>query len=217
MAKSMVGASDNEHTNKITQVFGADTLKILRLAMSDWVINSFTSEVLFKAAFLALFQVLIGQTNQSKSISADIPTLMRLFGGDKSICMQDYLNLETIAKGELTKEEYAYLKEFCNIIVCKNFSYIKSFEREDLISVGVLKCIDLISKQRFDPERNSLKNFLWTGVRNEITNFLYRSSKESPVEEVFLRGRKGSLSILWVLYSLRGDRGVPSRFPQEVF
>lgn len=63
-----MGVSSNEHTNRIAQVFGQDTVKILRLAMSDWVINSFSSEVLFKAAFLALFQVLVGQIGQSRSV-----------------------------------------------------------------------------------------------------------------------------------------------------
>lgn len=103
-----------------------------------------------------------------------------------TVRMEDHLDLESIMGGGLSKEEYEYLKEFCHLVVCKNFPYIRAFDREDLISVGVLKCLDLIKTGRYDPCRNSLKNFLWTGVRNEITNYLYKLRRETPVEEVYL-------------------------------
>lgn len=102
-----------------------------------------------------------------------------------TVRVEEHLNLESISEGILSDVEYKYLKEFCNLVVCKNFSYVKSFDREDLISVGVLKCLDLIRAGKYDHKRNSLKNYLWTGARNEMTNFLYKSSKEFPVEEVF--------------------------------
>ena len=61
-------------------------------------------------------------------------------------------------------------------------------DREDLISVGMLKCIELVKNTKFDPTRSSLKNYLYTGVRNEMKNYLYKTSKEVIVEDDILYG-----------------------------
>lgn len=72
-------------------------------------------------------------------------------------------------------------------IVCNNhFSYVSYHDREDLIYEGLAKGIELIRSCRFDPNYGSpLMNFIYTGMRNEMTNYLYAKKREYPVEEFY--------------------------------
>lgn len=72
-------------------------------------------------------------------------------------------------------------------IVCNNhFSYVGYHDREDLIYEGLAKGIELIRSKRFDPNYGApLMNFVYTGMRNEMTNYLYAKKREYPVEEFY--------------------------------
>jgi hypothetical protein len=73
LAKSVVGLDSGEtEINSISKIFGMDSLKIVRVCMSDWVINSFSSEVLFKASFLAMFQLLSNQVGHSQGVTKSV-------------------------------------------------------------------------------------------------------------------------------------------------
>lgn len=82
-------------------------------------------------------------------------------------------------------------------IVCNNhFGYVGYHDREDLISEGKRKALELILSKRFDPSYGSpLRNFIYTGMRNEMTNYLYSKKREYPVEE-FYGDQKKSESIV---------------------
>ena len=73
ISKAMVGIETNQYSDRVAKVFGVDCIKIIRLCMSDWVINAFSSETLFKASFLAMFQLLAGQT--SRGVPKEASTL----------------------------------------------------------------------------------------------------------------------------------------------
>lgn len=91
-------------------------------------------------------------------------------------------NLDITAKG------YEDLRTLCDIVLNTHYSYVLPVDREDLISVGMVKCLDLLRKSGFDSKRSSLKNYLYTGIRNEMKNYLYRSRKEVIEDDDILIG-----------------------------
>lgn len=75
------------------------------------------------------------------------------------------------------------------IIANRHFiSYINS-DSSDLIEVGVLKAVELIKSGVYDKNRTSLKNYLYTGMRNEMKNYLNRMKKEILVDDTMLASR----------------------------
>lgn len=80
------------------------------------------------------------------------------------------------------------LDNLVSVVVNKHFSLYN--ETEELRSIGMLKCIELLEGREFDPELyphpSALKNFLYTGIRNEVGNYIYHnknSKKEVLVDE----------------------------------
>lgn len=64
------------------------------------------------------------------------------------------------------------------VVLNTHYNYITSEElREDLIQEGYLKAYELLKIGTYDPRRN-LRNYLYTGVRNAMQNFLYHDRKE---------------------------------------
>ena len=73
------------------------------------------------------------------------------------------------------------LKTLSEIIVRKHF-YASVNEREDLISIGILKALTLISEGKFSSERGNFATFLYTGMRNDMHNYLYHQNKFNVVD-----------------------------------
>lgn len=90
---------------------------------------------------------------------------------------------------DINEEGIDDIKTLCEIVLNKHFSYVRrsgfSDEADDLMSEGYLKCIKLLRSGRFDVTK-SLKNYLYTGVRNEMGNYLNRFKKETPVDDEIL-------------------------------
>ena len=57
-----------------------------------------------------------------------------------------------------------------------NYSYHNSMDKEDILQEGRLKALRMLEADYYDPKYN-LKNFLYTGVRNEMQNITARSQK----------------------------------------
>ena len=76
------------------------------------------------------------------------------------------------------------LTRLAEIVANTHFIRIKGLERDDLIQVAVLKGYDLTIKGGFDKKKGSLRNYVYTGMRNEMTNFLYHMKKDIVVEEI---------------------------------
>lgn len=62
------------------------------------------------------------------------------------------------------------------IIVRKHF-YASSEEKDDLVSIGVLKAIRMIHSDNFRRDKGNLCTFLYTGMRNDMHNYLYHRNK----------------------------------------
>lgn len=90
----------------------------------------------------------------------------------------------------LSEEVIKQIKQLTEIVVNNHFSYVGYYDREDLLLEGMAKALELIQEGKFDPsfyssDNPSMKNYLYTGIRNEMSNYLYRNKKELPVGEFF--------------------------------
>lgn len=78
------------------------------------------------------------------------------------------------------------LMQLSEIVLNKHYSFVSSYDRDDLKSEAVIKAIELIKEEKFDHNKSSLKNFLYTGMRNAMQNYLYHNKKEIPQEEFYV-------------------------------
>jgi hypothetical protein len=74
------------------------------------------------------------------------------------------------------------LMNLAGIVFRKHF-YASYGDKEDLISIGVLKALTLLDDGNFDTGRGTLINFLYTGMRNEMHNYLYHKNKKVKILE----------------------------------
>ena len=86
---------------------------------------------------------------------------------------EDDLNNE-----EVLSEKLITLAE---IIVRKHF-YASTADKDDLVSIGVLKAIRMIHSDNFRSDKGNLCTFLYTGMRNDIHNYLYHKNKFETVD-----------------------------------
>lgn len=75
------------------------------------------------------------------------------------------------------------LVDLAGIVFRKHF-YASMGDKEDLISVGILKAISLIKGGNWNESKGTVLNYLYAGMRNEMHNYLYHQRKEIKVEEV---------------------------------
>lgn len=68
------------------------------------------------------------------------------------------------------------LKKLAEIIVRKHF-YASLNEKDDLVSIGIVKAYSMIKEGNFSPEKGNLCTFLYTGMRNDMHNYLYHIGK----------------------------------------
>ena len=84
----------------------------------------------------------------------------------------DLNNEEVLSKKLITLAE---------IIVRKHF-YASTADKDDLVSIGVLKAIRMIHSDNFRSDKGNLCTFLYTGMRNDIHNYLYHKNKFDTVD-----------------------------------
>lgn len=73
------------------------------------------------------------------------------------------------------------LMTLAEIVVRKHF-YASWEYKDDLVSVGVLKAITLINKGQWSRGKGSFVNYIYSGMRNDIHNYLYHQNKFSYVD-----------------------------------
>lgn len=67
-------------------------------------------------------------------------------------------------------------------IVVRKHYYASYKDKEDLVSVGVLKALNLIAGGGWSKSRGSFHSYLYSGMRNEIHNYLYHTNKFNVVD-----------------------------------
>ena len=85
---------------------------------------------------------------------------------------EDLVNEEVLASKLVTLAE---------IVVRKHF-YASVSEKDDLVSIGVLKALSMIGDQKFVKSKGNFASFLYTGMRNDMHNYLYHQNKFNTVD-----------------------------------
>lgn len=86
------------------------------------------------------------------------------------------------------------------VVLNTHYNYITDEDtRLDLMQEGYLKAYELLKTGTYDPRRN-LRNYLYTGVRNAMQNYLYHDRKEDHQDledvEIYLEsGNTGEVRV----------------------
>jgi len=56
--------------------------------------------------------------------------------------------------------------------------------RDDLIQEGVIKANDLVNQGHYDSERSTMYNYLFTGIRNQMSNFIKKMPSDIHIDLV---------------------------------
>ena len=73
------------------------------------------------------------------------------------------------------------LIQLAEIVVRKHF-YASVKEKDDLVSVGVLKALQLIQGNSWTKQKGSFVNYIYSGMRNDMHNYLYHQNKFSIID-----------------------------------
>ena len=74
------------------------------------------------------------------------------------------------------------IQNIVSVVFRIHFYYINDLDLEqDLKQEGYLKAYELLADGNYDPNKN-LRTFIYTGVRNAMTNYVYHNKKESHTD-----------------------------------
>jgi len=76
------------------------------------------------------------------------------------------------------KDFYLNLNKLVSVVINRYFRYYQ--DREELEAIANLEVIKLLKDEAFD-ESNKVLNYLFTGIRNRLTNFLYNLNTKFPL------------------------------------
>lgn len=128
---------------------------------------------------------------------------MKCTGGDYKYKVSDTLSISVDD-----------LYDLANIVFMKHFAFVGEADRMDYVQEAVLKAISLIEGKVFDPSRGSLRNYLYTGMRNQMTNYRYSFKREIPAEEIFAESDDNEEINTYLDIPLDDVRSVLIRFPK---
>lgn len=78
-------------------------------------------------------------------------------------------------------ETWEYLTQLATVVQQKH--YPGHEEAEDLRSEALIKAIDMITNKEH-PQIRSLRSYLYTGMRNTMSNYLYHRNKITPLDDL---------------------------------
>lgn len=77
------------------------------------------------------------------------------------------------------------ITKLASIVLHQHYPFVRDKTmQEDLIQEAICKAIDLCKAGTFDSSRSSIRNYLYTGMRNQMQNLLSKWKREISVEEV---------------------------------
>ena len=89
-------------------------------------------------------------------------------------------------KFRLTENGYKNICNLCDIVMARHFYSNPAFDKEDLKQVGLYKALSLLQRSNYNPKKASLFNYLYTGIRNEIHNYVYKMNKDFAVDSTIM-------------------------------
>ena len=80
---------------------------------------------------------------------------------------------------ETSNSVESMINNIVTVVFRIHFYYVTDYDLEmDLKQEGYLKAYSLLKEGNYDPSKN-LRTFIYTGVRNAMTNYMYHVRKES--------------------------------------
>lgn len=92
------------------------------------------------------------------------PKYKELFPNDDGVFVLDRCNIETITN--LSK-----------VVVNKHFRAYDDFD--ELVQLGVCSVVDTLNDGKYDKDKGSIKNYLYTSIRNSCTNYIHHNKNFS--------------------------------------
>lgn len=86
------------------------------------------------------------------------------------------LDCKDSGKVEVCGDLCGDILKLAEIVVNIHFSGY-NYDKDELESIAVCKALELLNSGSFDSSRASLKNYLYSGMRNEVGNFLFKRRK----------------------------------------
>lgn len=82
----------------------------------------------------------------------------------------------------VTGSFFDMVENIVNVVLNMYFNYVTDPDlKEDLKQEGFLKAYEMLKTGNYNPQRD-LRTYIYTGVRNSMTNFLYHHKKESNLD-----------------------------------
>lgn len=82
----------------------------------------------------------------------------------------------------INKSVESMITNVVTVVLRIHFYYVSNEDLiEDLKQEGYLKAYELLAQGNYDPSK-SLRTFIYTGVRNAMTNYMYHHNKESHLD-----------------------------------
>ena len=76
----------------------------------------------------------------------------------------------------------AMINNIVTVVLRIHFYYVTNYDLiQDLTQEGYLNAYELLADGNYDPNKN-LRTFIYTGVRNAMTNYLYHHKKENHLD-----------------------------------
>lgn len=107
---------------------------------------------------------------------------------------------------KIEQEGYDELHKLAETVYNKYYTYYK--DKDDLIQVGIIKAIEIIPN--YNP-KFQLRNYIYTGMRNEMRNYIYRNTRFFPVEDDIL-----NINVSTYLSSLDIDLSIINNYLDKI-
>lgn len=92
--------------------------------------------------------------------------------------IEEVVNLSLESNNLYSNSMLDLIDNIVEVVVNSYFYWVEDYQfREDLMQEGYLKAYELLKTGNYDPNQ-SLRNYLYTGVRNAMTNLNYHNNKE---------------------------------------
>lgn len=82
-----------------------------------------------------------------------------------------------LKRGKVEDAETDEVYKFCEVVYCKHFIY-RPDVKDDLIQEGFFGILKLLKETHYDPTKSAM-NFIYTKVRNSMTDFLAKKTPDS--------------------------------------
>jgi hypothetical protein len=87
-----------------------------------------------------------------------------------------------LLSGSIQDSDIGMLEDLCDVVYKQHFTYTQT-HKDDLIQEGLTGIIQVVDSGNFDPEKGSAFNFIYTKVRNSMSNYLYHNNNSVDVED----------------------------------